>query len=244
MRCREGRSNDEISSYDATWQEIGDRRRPLEGPQRQAAVVALRHLPRHRARRLRHVVQHARLLAVRHAAPRQARRARRSSRRRSSRRSPIRNPTASSPSTGSPRCSSPTPITRRTSRRISRSPTSRCRSRRNTTSIAGPSARYCPAAVYEWVEEGGTPRFVINAQNCVHCKTCDIKDPNQNITWVPPGRRRRAELSEYVMLAGHDTATPPLSMGFPSPCGIAETGSFLRGGRKKVILARMYAAAP
>src|SRR3978361_1274358 len=50
----------------------------------------------------------------------------------------------------------------------------------------GPSARYCPAGVYEWVEEGGGPRFVINAQNCVHCKTCDIKDPNQNITWVPP----------------------------------------------------------
>jgi electron-transferring-flavoprotein dehydrogenase len=51
---------------------------------------------------------------------------------------------------------------------------------------AGPSSRYCPAAVYEWVEEGGNPRYVINAQNCVHCKTCDIKDPNQNITWVPP----------------------------------------------------------
>ena len=50
----------------------------------------------------------------------------------------------------------------------------------------GPSARYCPAGVYEWVEEGGSPSFVINAQNCVHCKTCDIKDPNQNITWVPP----------------------------------------------------------
>jgi electron-transferring-flavoprotein dehydrogenase len=53
---------------------------------------------------------------------------------------------------------------------------------------AGPSARYCPAGVYEWVEEpaAGAPRFVINAQNCVHCKTCDVKDPNQNITWVPP----------------------------------------------------------
>ena len=50
----------------------------------------------------------------------------------------------------------------------------------------GPSARYCPAGVYEWLEEGGAPRLIINAQNCVHCKTCDIKDPNRNINWVPP----------------------------------------------------------
>ncbi len=50
----------------------------------------------------------------------------------------------------------------------------------------GPSARYCPAGVYEWVEEGDGVRYVINAANCVHCKTCDIKDPNENITWVPP----------------------------------------------------------
>ncbi|MFB9123783.1 electron transfer flavoprotein-ubiquinone oxidoreductase [Paraburkholderia dipogonis] len=57
----------------------------------------------------------------------------------------------------------------------------------NLATFAGPEARYCPAAVYEYLKDKkGREKLHINAQNCVHCKTCDIKDPSQNIVWTPP----------------------------------------------------------
>ena len=64
----------------------------------------------------------------------------------------------------------------------------------NLTQFAGPESRYCPAGVYEYLDASGNnidqpaegARLQINAQNCVHCKTCDIKDPTQNIVWVTP----------------------------------------------------------
>ena len=64
--------------------------------------------------------------------------------------------------------------------------------RTNLADFDAPEQRYCPAGVYEIIHTGDKPALQINAQNCLHCKTCDIKDPTQNITWGATARRRRS----------------------------------------------------
>ena len=182
----QGRAHDELSSYEAAWRASPIGRDLWRVRNVKPLWSKLGTVRRRRARRPRHVDQHARLLAARHARATASRISRRSSRRRTAGRSPIRSPTASSPSTGSPRSFCRTPITRRTSRCISSCATPRCRNHPSTTSMPGRRRAIARPASTNGSRKAGKPRFVINAQNCVHCKTCDIKDPNQNINWVPP----------------------------------------------------------
>ena len=181
-----GRANDELVDYENAWRDLVDRQGSVSGPQRQAAVVEVRHGDRRGARRLRHVVQHA-------AASRCSARSR----------MPSRTARRSKPAKEHQPIAYPKPDGKLTFDRLSsvflsntnheedqpvhlKVADMKLQKKSELDVFAGPSNRYCPAGVYEWVEETTGPRFQINAQNCVHCKTCDIKDPNGNITWVPP----------------------------------------------------------
>ena len=182
-----GRSHDELADYEAGWRDLADRQGSVEGAQRQAACG--RSSARSSASRSAGSTCGRTRSASRCSARSRtaSRTTPRSSRRPNARRSPIRSPTASSPSTGSRRCSCPTPIMRKTSRFICRvSEHGTTEERPSTTSSPAPRRAIArPASMNGW-RRAARPKFVINAQNCVHCKTCDIKDPNQNITWVPP----------------------------------------------------------
>ena len=121
----------------------------------------------------------------------------------SARPSTTRSPTACSRSTSSRRSSFRTRTTRRTSPRTCTLKDASVPVAINLARYDGPEARYCPAGVYEFVEsDEGAERLQINAQNCVHCKTCDIKDPTQNIVWVAARGRRGPALPEHVAATG------------------------------------------
>ena len=181
-----GRANDELVDYENAWRDSAGRQGPLHGPQRQAAVVEVRH--HHRRRRSAAstcgATRSASRCSARSRMPSPT--ARRSIRRR--RIAPIAYPKPdgkisfdklSSVFLSNTNHEEDQPVHLKVAD-MNLQKTS------EHDVFAGPSNRYCPAGVYEWVEEASGPRFQINAQNCVHCKTCDVKDPNGNITWVPP----------------------------------------------------------
>ena len=190
-----GRANDELDGLRRRLARQRHRQGPEEGPQRQAAVVALRHGHRRRARRPRHVAEHAvRLLALRHAEARQGRlclagsglEAREDRLSEARRRADLRPALVGVPVEHQPRGRPADPPAGQ-----GHGAAEALRARR----LCRPVDALLPGGVYEWVDADGNAaadpsakdvRFVINAQNCVHCKTCDIKDPNQNINWVPP----------------------------------------------------------
>ena len=201
-----GRANDELADYEAAWRSSEIGRRSLEGAQRQAAVVALRHA-RSASRSAASTCGPTRsgfslFGTLGHGKPDSA----------------TLKPAAECAPIAYPKPDGKLTFDRLSSVFLSNTnheedqpvhlkvadPSLQKASEHDR--YAGPSARYCPAGVYEWVEEGGSPRFVINAQNCVHCKTCDIKDPNG----TSPGFRPRAAADRITRIC------PPEGGGGPN----------------------------
>ena len=181
-----GRSHDELTDYETGWRASAIGKDLWKVRNAKPLVVEIRHARRYRLWRTRYVDKHVRILAIWHAQAQQS----------GLRHAQVRVRMQA-------RLAYPKPDGKITFDRLSsvflsntnheedqpvhlRVRDMALQKKSEHDVFAGPSARYCPAGVYEWIEEAGAPKFVINAQNCVHCKTCDIKDPNQNITWVPP----------------------------------------------------------
>ena len=184
----EGRAHDRLEAYAGRCHGRPHRPRPAARAQCQADAGQVRHGARHDAVGCRHVAQYG-------AARRRASATRSSTASRTMRRSTRPAPTRP---IAYPKPDGVLTFDRLTN--VSFSGTNheedqpvhlkvadpRCRRPPSTMSTPGRRTATAPAGVYEWLEEPGGPRYVINAQNCVHCKTCDIKDPNQNINWVVP----------------------------------------------------------
>ena len=195
-----GRANDELSAYEAGMALLIDRPRLMEGCAMQSPCGRrLRHACRHCARRLRHVDPEQLGVFLRLARSVTASRTlQRSSR------------AAECPPIAYPKADGKLTFDRLSSVFLSNTNHEEdqpvhlkvadlaLQKSSNMTAMAAPRRAIARPAFISGSRRVVVSQIVINAQNCVRCKTCDIKEPNQNITWVPPGGRRRAQLPEYV----------------------------------------------